>query len=156
MSPVTKPCGAEELYRRVRGAGIAIVEHADLPGTIGAAMFEAWREAVDREDQFGPLRADAARESAVIRRVKAGDARSTIDSIVAGDQMAVAAMGDQADMVGLAVEIDHQPRDGGEDRGALEPRGEAAGERAGADVDGDVEVEQFGGDAEIHIGGHRI
>lgn len=92
----------------------------------------------------------------MVRRVKAGDPRSTIDGIVAGDQMAVAAMGDQADMVRLAVEVDHQPRDGGEDRRTLEPRGEAAGERAGADVDGDVEIEQFGGDAEIHIGWHYI
>ena len=59
-------------------------------------------------------------------------------------------------MVGLAMEVDHQPRDGGEDRGRVEPRGEAAGQRIGADIGGDMEIEQFGGDAEVDIRGHRI
>ncbi len=59
-------------------------------------------------------------------------------------------------MVGLAMEIDHQARDGAEDRRRTEPHGEAARQRPGADVDGDVAVEQRRIDPEIHVRGDMV
>ena len=59
---------------------------------------------------------------------------------------------DEVRLIRFPVEIDHQPRPGAQDGGTAEPPRQGAGQRAGADIDRDMFVEQSRRNAEIDAG----
>src|SRR3546814_13907127 len=67
-----------------------------------------------------------------------------ISSRVARNDVAVARRRDQRGMIGLALQIDHESRHRGEDRGCIETFGKFARQRLGTAIDSEVEIEQPG------------
>src|SRR3546814_3229958 len=79
-----------------------------------------------------------------------------ISSRVARNDVAVARRRDQRGMIGLAMQIDHESRHRGEDRGCIETFGKCARQRLGTDIDRDVEIEQLGRDPQRDAFGNHV
>jgi len=92
----------------------------------------------------------------VIGAVEAGEPRLTVRAEIAGDGVPVALGRNEAGGGFFAVEVAHEAADGGDVGGDGVILRQQFGDRLGADVEGDVLVEQILGDAEIDVSGYGV
>ena len=137
---------------------VLIVEDADRPrALLFCAGGELRREAVDGYDQGRAGGGDLVGDGGVIGGVDGLHPQVAFflrQVPVAGDQVAVAAGRHGAQFGGIAVQIDHQARDGGDDGRGRQRAAQTAGERIGADIHRDMIIEQRERDAQINAGRH--
>lgn len=140
-----------------RRAVVPIVEQADLPWSrkCGIAL-QPGREAVERDDQPRPMVDDPRGNGIVVGTMEPRNPRSWIDTVIAGNDMTVTDQRHQTGMILLAIKVDDEARHAGQDRRSGQSFRQRAGERLGADIDGDMAFEQRRIDAEIDIDGHMV
>ena len=140
---------AEDLDQRHGDTGIAVPQHAQVPEPVLAAQRRC--ERMHREEQR--LRSGAAKpceclvDGVVVGPVKHLGARLLVrrrEPDIAGNDDVVADLQNRLRIPGLAIEIDDQPRIGGEHRRRVQAVGQPLGELGGADVPGDVPGKRVG------------
>ncbi len=143
----------ERSQQRLRQPRVAVPQHADLPRPRGAAPER--REGMDRHDGWRDARrrhrldrlGDRVAIGRPVERAPARDLRR-VDPRVAGHDRPVGQAHHQRRIVGAAVGIDQQAREGRQHRRRAEPLGEAARQPGRADVIGDMPLERLARQAE--------
>lgn len=151
---------AQAFEERMRKAGVMRIKHADLPRAFGA-VFQLWRERVDREQHRVRARGEFG-QGGVVGAVALREPLFEILSIgmaVGRDDRAVVEFHQQRGVICAAIGVNHKAREVRADYGAVEHYAQGRGNACGSDVKGDVAVHVFCRQAEvtaIHEFGHRI
>lgn len=151
-----QPFGCQHGDGDTSGAIILIVEHPDLPRPRLFTAGKSRGKAVERKDQRRLRGIKPLGLRAVVGAVKASETRLSVRGDIAGNGVPVAYYRDKAGCGFFAVEVTHKAADGCDVGGDRVIARQQFGDNLCADINRDVFVEQFRGDAEGDVGGHRV
>lgn len=153
---------AGRCQRRDAGPGstiIFIVEDPDFPrpGLIRLRL-QLRRETVERNQKPGPVFGNHARNLRMIGPPEPIYPRQAlfVRNCIARQDVPVACSRDDVRRILLAIEIDHQSRDGPQQDRNTDPTVQSISQFGNADVERDMGIQQIFGDTQINIWRHMV